>query len=48
VELYLNSHNTLSWRGAELKRSAGTTLPLIEEVSRGYGGPKLNLPDFLV
>jgi hypothetical protein len=29
VELYLHSPNTPSWRGAELKRSAGTTLPLL-------------------
>jgi hypothetical protein len=28
VELYLLSPNTPSWRGAHLKRSTGTTLPL--------------------
>jgi hypothetical protein len=28
VELYHHSPNTPSWRGAQLKRSAGTTLPL--------------------
>jgi hypothetical protein len=28
VELYLHSSNTVSWRGAQLKKSTGTTLPL--------------------
>jgi hypothetical protein len=27
VEIYLHSPNTPSWRGAQLKESAGTTLP---------------------
>jgi len=27
VELYLHSPNTPSWRGAQLKKSTGTTLP---------------------
>jgi len=28
VELYLHSPDTRSWRGAQLKKSTGTTLPL--------------------
>jgi len=28
VELHFHSPNTLSWRGAQLKGSTGTTLPL--------------------
>jgi hypothetical protein len=28
VELYFHSHNTPSWRGAQLKTSTGTILPL--------------------
>jgi hypothetical protein len=29
LELYLHSPNTPSWRGAQLKKSTGTTLPLL-------------------
>jgi hypothetical protein len=28
VELYLHSPNTPPWRGAQLRKSTGTTLPL--------------------
>jgi hypothetical protein len=27
VDIYFHSHNTPSWRGAQLKKSTGTTLP---------------------
>jgi hypothetical protein len=34
VELYHHSSNTPSWRGAQLKRSAGTILPLHFKVNQ--------------
>jgi hypothetical protein len=38
VELYLLSSSTPSWRGAQLKKSAGTTLPLL--IDRRLNGHK--------
>jgi hypothetical protein len=35
VELYLHSHNTPSWRGTQLKKSTGTTLPLCITMGAG-------------
>jgi len=34
VELYLHSPNTPPWRGAELKKGTGTTLPLLYVVHK--------------
>jgi hypothetical protein len=32
VELYLHFPNTPSWRGAQFKKSTGTTLPLLRDI----------------
>jgi len=34
VNLYLYSPNTPSWRGAQLKKNTGTTLPLLIQFGR--------------